>query len=60
VASEQMLDLAVIAKEFGQRPSSLVGIEDPVLAINFDAAGVARLLQAREAAREETPDRLEF
>lgn len=55
-----MLDLAVIAKEFGQRPSSLVGIEDPVLAINFDAAGVARLLQAREAAREETPDRLEF
>jgi hypothetical protein len=55
-----MLDLAVIAHEFGQRPSGLLGIEDPVLAVNFDAAGLARLIMARGEAEETGVERIEF
>jgi hypothetical protein len=57
-----MLDLAVIAKEFGQRPSALLGIADPVLALNFDGAALARLIEFRAEMRgaENEVERLEF
>jgi hypothetical protein len=38
-----MLAIVATAKAFGQRPSELVGIEDPVVALNFDMAAVVRL-----------------
>lgn len=37
--------LAATARSFAVRPSALLRIEDPVLALSFDLAAAARLLQ---------------
>jgi hypothetical protein len=54
--------LAITAEKFGSRPSSMVGLHDPVLALDFDLAAAAKLLEAERAAAiamtegfEETP-----
>jgi hypothetical protein len=48
--------VASTAKLFSQRPSSLVGIPDPVLALAFDLAAAERLLRvAKDAVSEELP-----
>ncbi len=56
--------LAVAAQKFGCRPSDLVRLRDPVLALDFDLAAAARLLAAERMATEgltpgnkESPDR---
>jgi hypothetical protein len=41
------------AQKFGTRPSQLVGLHDPVLALDFDLAAAARLLAAERAAASE-------
>ena len=40
--------LAVTARTFGQRPSALLAIEDPVLALAVDLAAAVRLNQPSE------------
>jgi hypothetical protein len=50
VRSESFLLLAMAAQQFGARPSALVGLDDPVLALDFDLAAAARLLAAERAA----------
>ena len=42
--------LAMAAEKFGCRPSRMVGLPDPVLALDFDLAAAARLLSAERAA----------
>jgi len=42
--------LAMAAEKFGCRPSRMVGLSDPVLALDFDLAAAARLLSAERAA----------
>ncbi|HXH49723.1 MAG TPA: hypothetical protein VNM47_10275 [Terriglobia bacterium] len=42
--------LAMAAEKFGCRPSRMVGLRDPVLALDFDLAAAARLLGAERAA----------
>lgn len=42
--------LAMAAEKFGCRPSRMVGLNDPVLALDFDLAAAARLLGAERAA----------
>jgi hypothetical protein len=42
--------LAIAAEKFGCRPSRMVGLRDPVLALDFDLAAAARLLGAERAA----------
>ncbi|TAM79183.1 MAG: hypothetical protein EPN47_19435 [Acidobacteria bacterium] len=42
--------LAMAAEKFGCRPSRMVGLRDPVLALDFDLAATARLLGAERAA----------
>lgn len=42
--------LAMAAEKFACRPSRLVGLGDPVLALDFDLAATARLLAAERAA----------
>jgi hypothetical protein len=44
--------LAVTAQKFGCRPSDLVRLRDPVLALDFDLAAAARLLAVERAASE--------
>ncbi len=48
--SENFTLLAITAHKFGCRPSSLVGLADPVLALDFDLAAVARLLELQRSA----------
>ena len=49
--------VAVTAQKFGCRPSSLVGLGDSVLALDFDLAAAARLLDMERAARQQAnPD----
>jgi hypothetical protein len=62
VRSENFMLLAMAAEKFGCRPSRMVGLHDPVLALDFDLAAAARLLGAERAAGnvltegfEETP-----
>ena len=38
------------AEKFGCRPSQMVGLRDPVLALDFDLAAAARLLNVERAA----------
>ena len=38
------------AEKFGCRPSRMVGLDDPVVALDFDLAAAARLLQVERAA----------
>ena len=47
---ENFLLLSLAAAKFGARPSVLVGLRDPVLALDFDLAAAARLLAAERAA----------
>lgn len=42
--------LAMAAEKFGCRPSRMIGLRDPVLALDFDLAAAARLLGAERAA----------
>jgi hypothetical protein len=53
VQSENFLLVSVAAAKFGARPSQLVGLRDPVLALDFDLAAAARLLAAERAAHTE-------
>jgi hypothetical protein len=53
VRSENFLLVSVAAQKFGTRPSQLVGLRDPVLALDFDLAAAARLLEAERAAATE-------
>jgi hypothetical protein len=46
VRGESFLLLAMSAARFGARPSKMVGLRDPVLALDFDLAATARLLAA--------------
>jgi hypothetical protein len=50
VKSENFTLLAIAAEKFGCRPSSLVHLPDPVLALDFDLAAAARLLEVARAA----------
>jgi hypothetical protein len=52
VRSDEFLLVAVAAEKFGCRPSQMVKLSDPVLALDFDLAAAARLLEARRAATE--------
>jgi len=45
VAGDLMMGIVATAKAFGQRPSSLLAIRDPVLALGFDLAATVRLDQ---------------
>lgn len=38
------------AEKFGCRPSQMIGLRDPVLALDFDLAAAARLLDTQRAA----------
>lgn len=51
--SENFLLVSVAAAKFGARPSQLVGLGDPVLALDFDLAAAARLLAAERTAQAE-------
>ena len=51
--------LAMAAEKFGCRPSCLVGLNDPVVALDFDLAAAARLLGAERAAANALTEGLE-
>ncbi|MBI1941540.1 MAG: hypothetical protein HYS33_08555 [Acidobacteria bacterium] len=51
VRSENFALVAIAAEKFGCRPSNLVGLRDAVLALDFDLAAAARLLEMERAAR---------
>ncbi|MGA8185884.1 MAG: hypothetical protein WB819_19825 [Terriglobia bacterium] len=51
--------LAMAAEKFGCRPSRMVGLPDPVLALDFDLAAAARLLSAERAAASALTEGLE-
>jgi hypothetical protein len=53
VRSENFLLVSLAAQKFGTRPSQLVGLRDSVLALDFDLAATARLLEAERAAASE-------
>ena len=44
--------LAMAAEKFGCRPSQMVGLRDPVLALDFDLAAAARLMDSERAAAQ--------
>jgi ABC-type phosphate/phosphonate transport system ATPase subunit len=48
-----MAPLIATAKAFYQRPSTLLAIEDPVLALNFDLAATAVLARLKQEAEED-------
>src|SRR5579863_1063765 len=58
VRSENFKLIALAAHKFGCRPSDLVVIQDPVLALDFDLAATVRLLaiERRAMASELNPD----
>jgi hypothetical protein len=58
VRSDNFLLLAITAQRFGSRPSHLAGLRDPVLALDFDLAAAARLLEAERAAVEDAASNL--
>lgn len=47
------------AEKFGCRPSQMVGLHDPVLALDFDLAATARLLHVERAAANAMTERFE-
>jgi hypothetical protein len=53
VRSENFVLVAITAERFGCRPSSLVGLRDAVLALDFDLAAAARLMEVERTARLE-------
>ena len=42
--------LAIAAEKFGCRPSQMVGLEDAVLALDFDLAATVKLLEVERSA----------
>jgi hypothetical protein len=58
VRSDNFLLLAIAAQKFGSRPSHLAGLRDPVLALDFDLAAAARLLESERAAVEDAASNL--
>ena len=56
--SENFLLISVAAARFAARPSQLVGLHDPVLALDFDLAAAARLLEAERVAGTEAESTL--
>lgn len=48
--SENFLLVSAAAQRFGSRPSQLVGLDDPVLALDFDLAAAASLVRAEREA----------
>ena len=50
--SDEFLLVAIAAEKFGCRPSQMVKLGDSVLALDFDLAAAARLLEAHRAAAE--------
>lgn len=56
--TENFLLVSMTAQKFGTRPSQLVGLHDPVLALDFDLAAAARLLAAERAAASEAESSL--
>ena len=51
--SEHFLLVALAAEKFACRPSQMVGLEDSVLALDFDLAAAARLIERERAALAE-------
>jgi hypothetical protein len=51
--------LAMAAEKFGCRPSRMVGLNDPVLALDFDLAAAAKLLASERAAANAVTEGLE-
>ena len=51
--SENFLLVAAAAEKFACRPSRMVGLEDPLLALDFDLAAAARLMERESAALTE-------
>ena len=51
--SENFLLVALAAEKFACRPSRMVGLEDSVLALDFDLAAAARLIERERAALNE-------
>ncbi|MBI4166076.1 MAG: hypothetical protein HY508_10135 [Acidobacteria bacterium] len=51
--SENFLLVALAAEKFACRPSQMVGLEDSVLALDFDLAAAARLIERERAALSE-------
>ena len=51
--------LAVAAEKFGCRPSRMVGLHDAVLALDFDLAAAAKLLDAERSAASAVTEGLE-
>ena len=54
--SENFLLVAAAAEKFACRPSRMVGLEDPVLALDFDLAAAARLMERERSALAHTRD----
>ncbi len=48
--SENFLLVALAAEKFACRPSGMVGLDDAVLALDFDLAAAARLVERERAA----------
>ncbi len=48
--SENFLLVALAAEKFACRPSGMVGLDDPVLALDFDLAAAARLVERERIA----------
>ena len=48
--SENFLLVAAAAEKFACRPSRMVELDDPVLALDFDLAAAARLIERERAA----------
>jgi len=53
VHSPRMRDLAWTARTFGQRPSALLAIADPMLALELDLAAAQTLALDLQTARED-------
>lgn len=51
VASPAAISIGLTAKMFGQRPSSLLDVHDPVVALALDEAVALRLTYAEQAQR---------
>jgi hypothetical protein len=54
VLSDMMEPLVLTAQTFGQRPSSLLDIRDPMLALDFDLAAMAAWVRIKARAAEES------
>ena len=48
--------MAVAAEKFARCPSRMVGLDDPVLALDFDLAAAARLIEREHATLASSAD----